>query len=204
MRHKLRHCQVCGQTFVDRAEIAERCFDCRSGELRYVQPDVAQTSTSAVGLSSSSIPVVMGATAAQLAAPPGDCPAQQSATSAAQIKLWEREAKQAPVSEKTEWSSPAFRVRFEDHVDDADVPAVLSPAPRQKLSARYKVLLAAAIILAYCFWPSSLWRPPDDDQLTLIEQPANGEFAPQEADPAASQQPDAEASETPSPSNSEQ
>src|SRR5690349_14153220 len=109
MRHKLRHCKVCGQSFVDRAEIAETCFDCRSIELQCVSPP-------AVDLSSSSSFVVLGTAAVQLAASPADShPPPQPIPEP--IKLWEQKKDEVAAPTKREWASPPFRVRFEDHVD---------------------------------------------------------------------------------------
>jgi hypothetical protein len=181
MRHKLRQCKVCGLSFVDRAEIAETCFDCHSSELQFVSPPAVGLTSSSVGLSSSSSFVVLGTEAVQLAAPPPDSlpPPQPNPEP---IKLWEQKADEVAAPAKREWASPPFRVRFEDHVD-SDAAIELSP-PRFRMRARSKLILGGAVLLVYFLWPLRP-LPTLDDQIALNEPPA-AEMAPE--DPAVAGQ----------------
>lgn len=185
MRHKLRHCKVCGQSFVDRAETAEiaaTCFDCRQN----ASPQIpATTLGSSPGPGLLSTPVILGTAAAQLtASQPGNQPPKPienpDPITPDPIRLWEQGPKEKEVvtPAKTAWVTPPFRVRFEEYVDP-DVPVEVHRPPRQGMRARYKFLLAGAVILFYFNWPVASLRTPEFE-IALNDSPAADEPAPQQ------------------------
>jgi|GEM_PF-5171233 len=204
MRHKLRQCKVCGQPFVDRAEIAETCFDCRSGELccepaitvelsaSCAEPDSSEAGpgASSAGLGSSSQFVVLGSAAVQVMPAPAGSHRPHQDDNPEPIKLWQEERRAASPA-KTGWSSPPFKVRFEDHVD-WDLP-VESPPRQTSMRARYKILLAGAALLIYFLWPV-MPHPVPEDQVALDEPAATSPVAtsavPSQEPVPVSQQPD--------------
>ena len=204
MRHKLRQCKICGQSFVDRAEIAETCFDCRSSESSQVAVTSAELgssegassyalglssismglSSSSLGLSSSSQSVVLGTSAPQLVAAESSPPAETN-VQRDPLKLFQEESNGALSPSKSGWVSPPFKVKFEDHVD-LEEPVPTSAQPRLAMRARYKIILAGAILLFYFLWPVTPVETPEDgqDPIALNDPRPTGAAAPQQPDPA--------------------
>lgn len=128
-RHKLRRCALCGSNFVSRNENSEICDTCRTRELQKADQSLdagasAETSTSGgmrrVRLSLNDV-------------------AGESSNAELPAK---------PVTAKTQWRSPPFKIQFEETAKEE--PSDLFPAqppPGRFVRLRSKLALGMATVL---------------------------------------------------------